>query len=428
MLRWRIAILVSAAIAISYLDRQTLPVAIKAISTDIPLTNVQFSNLQSAFLLAYAFMYAGGGKLSDTLGTRRGFIVIMIFWSLACASHGLALTFTMLAVSRFAAGHGRRRRLPHRDPRRSRMVFSERTSHRHGHNQRRHRRGSNRRAATHRGDSPVPKLALDFFLHRRAGPALDRLVAENPTSLRANIPRLSAQDRDKLPPIIRSLPPPQEKSRGSICCASKKPGASSPQNSSVTPPGTSISSGCPNISTTRATSTSKPSAPSPGSPTPPQASAASLGGWFSSHLVRRKSHSERSPQNRPRPKRRRNAADPARHARSHRLGHRNLQPGLFRTAILVHAGNGSADRSFSQQRSGRSSRPDRFRRRHGRHSFRRTGRLPARSRIRLRDSIHTHRHLSRNRFPRDTNDGAQCRPAQHGANTTQQKPAHEGAP
>ena len=106
MLRWRIAILVSAAIAISYLDRQTLPVAVKAISKDIPLTNVQFSNLQSAFLLAYAFMYAGGGKLSDTLGTRRGFMVIMIFWSLACASHGLALTFAMLAVSRFLLGMG----------------------------------------------------------------------------------------------------------------------------------------------------------------------------------------------------------------------------------------------------------------------------------------------------------------------------------
>ena len=37
MLRWRIAILVSAAIAISYLDRQTLPVAIKAIGQDIPM-------------------------------------------------------------------------------------------------------------------------------------------------------------------------------------------------------------------------------------------------------------------------------------------------------------------------------------------------------------------------------------------------------
>jgi MFS transporter, ACS family, hexuronate transporter len=69
-LRWRIAILASAAIAISYLDRQTLPVAVKAISGDIPLSNEQFSSLQSAFLFAYALMYAGGGKVVDLLGTR----------------------------------------------------------------------------------------------------------------------------------------------------------------------------------------------------------------------------------------------------------------------------------------------------------------------------------------------------------------------
>ena len=96
-MRWRIAILVSAAIAISYLDRQTLPVAVQAISQDIPLTNGQFSALQSAFLFAYALMYAGGGKLVDLLGTHRGFTVIMLFWSLACASHALATGFAMLA-------------------------------------------------------------------------------------------------------------------------------------------------------------------------------------------------------------------------------------------------------------------------------------------------------------------------------------------
>src|SRR4051812_37096878 len=79
-LRWRIAVLVSAAIAISYLDRQTLPVAIKAIEQDIPISNEAYSLLQSAFLLAYASMYAGGGRLLDVLGTRLGFTLIMIFW------------------------------------------------------------------------------------------------------------------------------------------------------------------------------------------------------------------------------------------------------------------------------------------------------------------------------------------------------------
>jgi MFS transporter, ACS family, hexuronate transporter len=105
-LRWRMAVLVSAAIAISYLDRQTLPVAISAIGRDIPLSNAQFSALQSAFLFSYAFMYAGGGKLADALGTRLAFTVIMLFWSLACASHALATGFTMLAVSRFLLGMG----------------------------------------------------------------------------------------------------------------------------------------------------------------------------------------------------------------------------------------------------------------------------------------------------------------------------------
>jgi len=106
MLRWRIAVLVAMAIAISYLDRQALPVAIQAIAREIPVTNEHFSELQSAFLIAYAFMYVGGGKLTDVLGTRRGFTAIMVFWSLACASHGLAVSVSTLALSRFLLGIG----------------------------------------------------------------------------------------------------------------------------------------------------------------------------------------------------------------------------------------------------------------------------------------------------------------------------------
>src|SRR6185437_12699930 len=55
--RWRVCSLICAAIAISYFDRQTLPVAIAAIQREIPITNTQFSELQTCFLLAYAVMY-----------------------------------------------------------------------------------------------------------------------------------------------------------------------------------------------------------------------------------------------------------------------------------------------------------------------------------------------------------------------------------
>ena len=106
MIRWRIAILVSAAITISYLDRQTLPVAIGEISKDIPISNQIKAFLDSAFLLTYGLMYVGGGRLMDVLGTRRGFLIIMIFWSLACASHGIATGVVMLATSRLLLGVG----------------------------------------------------------------------------------------------------------------------------------------------------------------------------------------------------------------------------------------------------------------------------------------------------------------------------------
>jgi len=104
--RWRIAILISAGIAISYLDRQTLPVAIGEIRKDIPLSNQTKALLDSAFLLTYGVMYVGGGRLMDRLGTRRGFLLIMIFWSLACASHALATGVVMLAASRLLLGAG----------------------------------------------------------------------------------------------------------------------------------------------------------------------------------------------------------------------------------------------------------------------------------------------------------------------------------
>ena len=122
-MRWRVALLVCAAIAISYLDRQSLPVAVAAIQRDIPLTNTQFGELSSVFLLAYALMYAGGGVLIDRLGTRRGFLVIMIFWSLACASHSLADRRLDAGRQPVPARRGRGRRLSRGDQGRSPSGF-----------------------------------------------------------------------------------------------------------------------------------------------------------------------------------------------------------------------------------------------------------------------------------------------------------------
>jgi ACS family hexuronate transporter-like MFS transporter len=104
--RWYFVALVTAAIAISYFDRQTLPVAISAIQRTIPLSDQQFSWLQFAFLIPYAVLYAAGGRMLDIVGTRRGFISIMLWWSGACALHGLAMNFGFLLAARCLLGMG----------------------------------------------------------------------------------------------------------------------------------------------------------------------------------------------------------------------------------------------------------------------------------------------------------------------------------
>ncbi|MDE3103721.1 MAG: MFS transporter [Acidobacteriota bacterium] len=104
--RWYFVVLVVVAIAISYFDRQTLPVAIHAMQHSIPLSEQQFSYLQTAFLLTYASLYVIGGRMLDRVGTRRGFVLIMVWWSLACMLHGAANGFWLLLTARLLLGAG----------------------------------------------------------------------------------------------------------------------------------------------------------------------------------------------------------------------------------------------------------------------------------------------------------------------------------
>ncbi len=98
--------MVGVALAIRYVDRQTLPWVISHIQSDIPIGYQTKAFLDSAFLVTYGLTYLGGGWLLDRIGTRRGFLIIMAFWSLACASHGFAVGVMVLAISRLLLGVG----------------------------------------------------------------------------------------------------------------------------------------------------------------------------------------------------------------------------------------------------------------------------------------------------------------------------------
>jgi ACS family hexuronate transporter-like MFS transporter len=105
-LRWWVACLLACASALSYLDRQSFPVAVTEIQKHIPLSDRQYSVLQMLFLLAYSAMYAGGGKIADWLGTRLGYAILILWWSAATILHGMVSTVSGLGIARFLLGFG----------------------------------------------------------------------------------------------------------------------------------------------------------------------------------------------------------------------------------------------------------------------------------------------------------------------------------
>jgi ACS family hexuronate transporter-like MFS transporter len=104
--RWYLVFLLTLDTINNYLDRMTLPVAIIVINQSFEVTDSQHAFINSLFFLAYAIMYAGGGRLMDKLGTYWGFLSINIFWGLAVLAHGIANSFIGIAISRFFLGIG----------------------------------------------------------------------------------------------------------------------------------------------------------------------------------------------------------------------------------------------------------------------------------------------------------------------------------
>jgi len=82
-LRFKIVALLAIAIAVNYLDRQNFPIVISEVEKEIPLSNQQYSQLQSLFLFAYAISYAVGGRIIDGLGARLGYSLMIVIWSFA---------------------------------------------------------------------------------------------------------------------------------------------------------------------------------------------------------------------------------------------------------------------------------------------------------------------------------------------------------
>lgn len=104
--RWVIVLLLFAATAISYVDRQVLTVLAPTLRDQLQISNTGYASILTAFLLAYTFMQPVTGWLIDRIGTRLGFALIMAWWSLAAGLHAIAGSVASFAAFRFLLGAG----------------------------------------------------------------------------------------------------------------------------------------------------------------------------------------------------------------------------------------------------------------------------------------------------------------------------------
>ena len=105
-LRWWIIGLVALATVINYIDRSALAIMWTSIEGDLGLNKDDYALISIMFTIAYAISQTASGKLYDWVGTRVGFVISIIVWSMSIAFHGLARGLASFSVLRFTLGLG----------------------------------------------------------------------------------------------------------------------------------------------------------------------------------------------------------------------------------------------------------------------------------------------------------------------------------
>ncbi|HEX3356003.1 MAG TPA: MFS transporter [Tepidisphaeraceae bacterium] len=104
--RWTICALLFFATTINYMDRQILGLLAPLLQHEIGWTEVQYAHVVTAFQAAYALGLLGFGRFIDKVGTKRGYLISVLFWSVAAAGHALVRSVFGFGVARFALGLG----------------------------------------------------------------------------------------------------------------------------------------------------------------------------------------------------------------------------------------------------------------------------------------------------------------------------------
>ena len=96
--RWTICALLFFGTTINYLDRQVLSLLHPILEEKFGWTNSDYGTITAIFQLAYAFFMILAGRMVDKLGTKKGYSIALIIWSVGAIIHAYAIEIGTVAA------------------------------------------------------------------------------------------------------------------------------------------------------------------------------------------------------------------------------------------------------------------------------------------------------------------------------------------
>ncbi len=98
--RWTICGLIFFATTINYLDRQVISLLKPTLEKEFNWSESDYSDIVVAFQFAYAIGMIGAGRVIDKIGSKLGYAITLILWSIASILHAFATGVFSFAMYR----------------------------------------------------------------------------------------------------------------------------------------------------------------------------------------------------------------------------------------------------------------------------------------------------------------------------------------
>src|SRR5690606_7538633 len=104
--RWTVCGLLFFATTINYLDRQIIGLLKPILEQEFQWTETDYGQIVMAFTAAYAIGLLLFGRIVDRIGTKMGYTVSVVVWSVAAMMHGAARSTLGFIIARASLGAG----------------------------------------------------------------------------------------------------------------------------------------------------------------------------------------------------------------------------------------------------------------------------------------------------------------------------------